>query len=373
MRRQTTKPLRLGSLFSGIGGFELAASWLGWEIAWTCEILPYPSAVLARHWPAAPNLGDITRVDWAAVERPDVLCGGFPCQDVSNAGKRAGIGGERSGLWREFARAIGTLRPRYIVVENVAALLSPRRGFGAVLGDLAALGYDAEWQVISAADVGAPHLRERVWIIAAPRPFPDSLERAVWELRQWIGQQQGEPRPAVARYDGAQRRVADADGSGPAHTAEGDARGKVRAGRDATGGCRGALADADGGGCFGLWEPEHAGEPSASRVKPDGRGTRRRRPRPVPDAERDRLERELPAGPAAPPTDGPGGWNRSDWWGVEPGMGRVVNGFPSRVDRLKTQSRLEGIGNAIVPGNGYAVLWAIQQAETYNLKGRCQW
>jgi DNA (cytosine-5)-methyltransferase 1 len=159
-------PLRIGSLFAGIGGFDLAARWMGWETAWYSEIDPYCCAVMAKHFPDALSLGDITKVDWSTVERPDLLCGGFPCQDISNAGKRAGIDGERSGLWSEFARAIRELRPRYVVVENVAALLG--RGMGRVLGDLAALGYDAEWTVLSAADVGAPHLRERIWIVAYP-------------------------------------------------------------------------------------------------------------------------------------------------------------------------------------------------------------
>jgi DNA (cytosine-5)-methyltransferase 1 len=96
----------------------------------------------------------------------DVIAGGFPCQDISNAGKRIGISGERSGLWSEFSRIIGELRPRFVLVENVAALLV--RGIETVLGDLAAIGYDAEWQIISAADMGAPHLRKRVWILGYP-------------------------------------------------------------------------------------------------------------------------------------------------------------------------------------------------------------
>jgi DNA (cytosine-5)-methyltransferase 1 len=166
-------PLRIGSLFAGIGGFDLAARWMGWETAWYSEIDPYCCAVMAKHFPDALSLGDITKVDWSTVERPDLLCGGFPCQDISNAGKRAGIDGERSGLWSEFARAIRELRPRYVVVENVAALLG--RGMGRVLGDLAALGYDAEWTVLSAADVGGA---------APPRANLDcGLPRLRWTRR----------------------------------------------------------------------------------------------------------------------------------------------------------------------------------------------
>jgi DNA (cytosine-5)-methyltransferase 1 len=135
-----------------------------------CEIDPFCRRVLAKHWPEVPIHDDIRTLnaDWLAEMGawPDVICGGFPCTDISLAGKGAGITGPQSSLWREYARLIGEIRPRYVLVENVAALLG--RGLGDVLGDLAALGYDAEWQVISAADVGAPHLRERVWIVAYP-------------------------------------------------------------------------------------------------------------------------------------------------------------------------------------------------------------
>ena len=157
--------MKVGDLFSGIGGFSLAAEWTGWETIWFSEIDDYASKVLKKHWPAVPNLGDITKIDWSSVERPDLLCGGFPCQPVSLAGKGLAQDDER-WLWPEFARAIHDLRPRYVVVENVPGLLA--RGMGDVLGDLAAIGYDAEWQVLSAADVGAPHLRRRVWIVAHP-------------------------------------------------------------------------------------------------------------------------------------------------------------------------------------------------------------
>lgn len=158
--------LTVGSLFAGIGGFDLAADWLGWETLWFSEIDPYAIEVFRAEFPSARNVGDITTVDWADVPYPDIVCGGFPCQDTSTAGKRVGIGGARSGLWREFARAIRELRPRYVVVENGTGLL--HRGMGDVLGDLAKIGYDAEWEVLSASDVGAPHARARVWLVAYP-------------------------------------------------------------------------------------------------------------------------------------------------------------------------------------------------------------
>jgi DNA (cytosine-5)-methyltransferase 1 len=123
--------------------------------------------VLAKHWPNIKRYGDIRECGKRNLESVDIISGGFPCQDISNAGKRAGIEGERSGLWSEMFRIICELRPRFVVVENVAALL--KRDMGRVLGDLASVGYDAEWNCISCASIGGNHLRERVWIVAYPR------------------------------------------------------------------------------------------------------------------------------------------------------------------------------------------------------------
>ena len=160
--------LTFGELFAGIGGFSLGLERAGMTCKWQVEIDPYATAVLNKHWPDVPKHDDVrtfppTHDDYSV----DLICGGFPCQDISVAGKGAGLAGERSGLWYEFARIIGQLRPRYVVVENVAALLT--RGMDAVLGTLSTLGYDAEWHVIPAAAVGAPHRRERVWIVAYAR------------------------------------------------------------------------------------------------------------------------------------------------------------------------------------------------------------
>lgn len=181
--------MNIGSLFSGAGGLDMAVEHVfGGNVVWHCEQDKAASKVLAHRWPNVPNLGDITAVDWTAVEPVDVLCGGFPCTDVSAAGKRAGIAeGTRSGLWSEMAVAIGVLRPSIVIIENVRGLLSARahrnvesadttlgnkserfilRAAGAVLGDLADLGYDAQWTTVAAGDVGAPHRRERVFVVA---------------------------------------------------------------------------------------------------------------------------------------------------------------------------------------------------------------
>ncbi len=160
--------MKVLDLFSGIGGFSLGLERAGMQTVAFCEIDPFCWRVLAKHWPEVPCYDDVRTLTADRLETDritvDVICGGFPCQDISLAGIGAGINGERSGLWREYARLIGELRPRYVVVENVAALLI--RGLDRVLGDLAALGYDAEWHCIPAAAVGAPHRRDRVWIIA---------------------------------------------------------------------------------------------------------------------------------------------------------------------------------------------------------------
>jgi DNA (cytosine-5)-methyltransferase 1 len=156
--------MTVGSLFAGIGGFDLGFERAGYRVRWQVEINAYCRAVLRKHWPGVRRYGDVRRVGRHNLEPVDVICGGFPCQDISIAGAGAGLDGARSGLWREYARIIREVRPRYVVVENVPALLS--RGLGTVLADLAACGYDAEWDCLPAAAVGAPHRRDRVWIVA---------------------------------------------------------------------------------------------------------------------------------------------------------------------------------------------------------------
>lgn len=177
--------LRLLDLFSGIGGFSLGLERSGaFETVAFCEIDPFCRRVLKKHWPEVPCYDDVRSLsaerlaaDGIAI---DAICGGFPCQDISVAGKGAGIEGKRSGLWSEYARLIGELRPRVVVVENVAALLG--RGLDRVLGDLAALGFDAAWDCIPASYLGAPHNRDRLWLVANPERGQRWLQSYVREI-----------------------------------------------------------------------------------------------------------------------------------------------------------------------------------------------
>lgn len=178
--------MRYGSLFSGYGGLDLAVEEVfGAECAWHSDIDPDVSRVLAKRWPGVPNIGDVSEVgdparlfawQWDDLAPVDIVCGGFPCQDISRAGKGAGlVEGTRSGLWFEMARAVRLLRPAVVIVENVPLIRS--RGLDRVLGDLAEVGYDAAWTSLRASDVGAPHRRERVFVLArdrhAARPLPN--------------------------------------------------------------------------------------------------------------------------------------------------------------------------------------------------------
>jgi DNA (cytosine-5)-methyltransferase 1 len=162
--------VNLLDLFSGIGGFSLGLQRAGMTTTAFCEIEPFCRAVLRKHWPDVPIYDDVRTLTGARLAADgiavDVICGGFPCQDISCAGSRVGIDGSRSGLWSEYARIIGEVRPRFVIVENTDDLAV--RGLGRVLGDLATLGYDAEWHCIPAAAAGADHWRDRLWIVSYP-------------------------------------------------------------------------------------------------------------------------------------------------------------------------------------------------------------
>ena len=264
---QGVNDMRMLDLFSGIGGFSLAASWV-WgdelEIAGFCEIDEYCGKVLNKNFPGVPVYKDITKLDGKQFKNIDLLTGGFPCQDISVAGRGAGIeDGTRSGLWSEMLRVISEVRPGYALIENVPMLTI--RGGTRVIADLTQIGYDASWTIVSAQDVGAWHRRKRIWIVAYP-----NRDRTKWNESE----------------NGTGRR------------------------------------------------PEQSGEnvpdTESKRLKPF-----KNRTAIIRSQERSELlcrsgdtERIRPNG---------------KYWAVEPNVGRVANGVPNRVDRLK------GLGNAIVP------------------------
>ena len=252
--------LTFGSLFAGIGGIDLGFERAGLNCKWQVEIDDYARRVLAKHWPSVRRHDDIRTWPTADAERVDIIAGGFPCQDISYAGKGAGLGGERSGLFFELVRVVREMGPRFVVLENVAALLT--RGLGDVLGTLAAIGYDAEWHCIPAAAVSAPHIRDRVFILAYAK-----------ELQCNGG--------IVYRKH---------------------AKGKVSKPRD-------------GGSATHVANSSKPGLPLPKCQTLLGEG-RRKEGRAVAEC---------------------------DWWSTEPAVGRVANGIPNRVDRLR------GLGNAVVP------------------------
>jgi DNA (cytosine-5)-methyltransferase 1 len=297
--------VNVGSLFAGIGGFDLGLERAGLCIAWQVELDPYCQAVLARRFPRARRFPDIREVGAGILPPVDLLCGGFPCQDLSVAGKGAGIDGARSGLWSEFARIVRELRPRYVLVENVPALLSgkgrrwDRAPVGRVLGDLAALGYDAEWACLSAREFGAPHLRKRVWIVA----YPDGggREAEVGDLCE------GQPDAS-----GCGPELADParDAEAWSEAAPGAERQRARPGGSEGGGRALAHSDRDRrdeGICVGAGHTSGKGD--ALGLGPRERGQGR----------------------------------ASHAWTTEPDVGRVAHGVPDRVERLAA------LGNALVP------------------------
>jgi DNA (cytosine-5)-methyltransferase 1 len=220
--------LTVGSLFSGIGGLDLGLERAGFKVIWQSEIDPFASKVLKKHWPEVTNYGDIKQIDWGTVERPDVICGGYPCQPFSLAGERKGTDDPRH-LWPWVLEAISRLRPKYAILENVRGHLS--MGGTTVIANLASIGYDAEWSIVRASDFGAPHRRERIFIIAYPNVQPDlppkftmgrkepSVNTAgrlgVWDIHSRRGRWAAEP--AIPRVDdGLPNRVDRVKGLGNA-------------------------------------------------------------------------------------------------------------------------------------------------------------
>jgi len=342
--------LTVGSLFSGIGGIDLGLERAGMTVRWHSEIDPYACQVLKKHWPDIPNLGDITRVDWKEVPYVDVIAGGYPCQPFSLAGKRNGENDPRH-LWPFFRDAISVLRPRYALLENVRGHLT--LGGLSVIGDLASIGYDAEWRVISAASVGANHRRDRLIIVTYPNGSDESDVSVNGRRQKNVG--------LVANTDGGDT----SDGrQRPALSCEGRSRGN------------------DGGGSrshsweIGVEEPrENPGDVADSESRTnrhDRKNIRKALEQKYPSCDegcdcgesgesghRENVadtnaweigrwfggdgttEREVFSrgniGSGISKYDG------REWWQTEPDVGRVAHGVPSRVDRLK------GLGNAVVP------------------------
>ena len=312
-------PLTLLDLFSGIGGFSLGLERTGgFRTIAFCECEPYPRAVLANHWPEVPCYDDIRtltaeRMAADGLVRPDAICGGFPCQDISAAGKGAGIEGERSGLWREMRRLVSECRPRWVVAENVSALRT--RGADRVLGDLETLGYACWPLVVGAAHAGAPHRRGRAWILAYAddggregreavcrrQPFP-FYSRSVSANSVC---EQHEVRPPSEQWAPGQELSADVDG-------------KHRR----------------------IEQRQLCGIASRSWNEPDRCG---------PAAADSRLSGlalpKLSGGHCQAPGSGHDGRSTAErgWWSSEPDVVRVAYGVPARVDRIAA------LGNAVVP------------------------
>lgn len=345
------RALTIGSLFSGYGGIELGLEQLGmFKTIWHCEIEPYPSAVLAEHWPGVPNLGDITKVEWTKVERPDVLVGGFPCQDVSMSGKRKGLKHDtRTGLWYAFAKAIRVLRPRFVIGENVAGLLVPKRernrveqaALGVVLAQLSSLGYDAEWQVISAAELGAPHRRDRVFIVAWRRGdgTDNFADPAV------CGAETKDASYAEGARYGRRPSANGDDGRRWLSEQEAQEQSVVRC--EAEGCCP---SDADPSQC-GCCEPQtNADAHREFREYADGRSeaptdTFKER------FKTDRTNRQCqPCAHAGTPKTGcDGATNYWGEWTLEPPICQLDDGPTARMDRYFWREQIKALGNGVVP------------------------
>jgi DNA (cytosine-5)-methyltransferase 1 len=300
--------MKVLDLFSGIGGFSLGLERAGFKTVAFCEIDKKARMVLQKHWPTIPIFDDVTTLTKDKLDAHgisvDVICGGFPCQDLSVAGKGAGLEGSRSGLWFEFHRLIKEIRPSWVIVENVSVLRS--RGLDRVLRSLAEIGYDAEWHCIPASAVGAPHQRDRIWIVAYPGDEG---------LRPCSGRDGVEPHQQNQGRDDFQGRGRANVGlasSGKPPNMEKDVV-------DPTGGRRESLSHGNTKPNNVIASSSVANSGSAGLQRDEwGRETRTQRI----------SKRYI---------------TQCGWWEIEPDVGRVANGVPGRVDRLKQ------LGNSVVP------------------------
>lgn len=324
------KPLTFGSLFAGIGGFDLGLERAGMVCKWQVEIDEYASKVLAKHWPNVHRWDDVCTWPQENTEYVDVICGGFPCQDISYAGKGAGLDGERSGLWFEFARVVREMEPRAVAVENVAALLT--RGLDEVLGTLASLGYDAEWDCIPAAAVGAPHIRDRIFILGyasgkrlparriCDREYVGNESDAASENSKVLADTQGQRRRETREHCERQAKRPTDSRDVLAGSKSNRRRQRITDGRRS---CEGTSPREERGlGDGDSFSSDTDSEVLASRDEPRvireaTRGTL---------AELERIRSKY-----------------RGFWDTEPAVGRVANGIPNRAHRLR------GLGNAIVP------------------------
>lgn len=320
------------ALFAGAGGGLLGGKLLGWRTVCAVEWEPYPASVLCARQndgllPPFPIWDDVQTFDgkpWAGVV--DVVSGGFPCQDISAAGKGAGIDGERSGMWREMARIIREVRPRFVFVENSPMLTS--RGLGTVLGDLASMGFNARWGVLGAADVGANHQRDRIWIVAKWRGHLPHAQHD--RIRRWE-QQQESAEKEIGKLANATELFSNGGNDNARICMEREAQSefgndcgtKVVANANSTHG--------EGNQRTKRTQQEHANSDGTSELAntQDKRNVWRLW--------------GLGATQSQDNDRGSQSYGRREWWQVEPNVGRVADGVAARVDRLKA------IGNGQVP------------------------
>lgn len=301
--------LTVGSLFSGIGGLDLGLERAGMKVIWQSEIDPYCNKVLKKHWPEVPNYGNIKEIDWRTVERPNVICGGYPCQPFSTAGKRRGTDDPRH-LWPWVRTAISQLRPDYAILENVRGHLS--LGGLQVIGEIAEIGYDAEWRLVSAAGMGAPHRRDRIIIVAYPN---NTRNRTPNSGNNRDGATKSQKWQDVAQFGVSGRGTNVADSSQQQFNGRGHKHSSSEIKQ------RKALQEPFNRGNSEVpndVSKRHGEHRFATDITAKGRLWR----------VDDRREK---------------GYDGGSWWKVEPDVGRVANGVPHRLDRLR------GLGNAVVP------------------------
>lgn len=332
-------------LFSGIGGFSLGLERTGgFETVAFCDSDKKTHLVLKKHWPNVPIFDDVSTLKGTDLGTVDIITGGFPCQDLSVAGKGAGLAGARSGLWWQFHRLIEETQPKYIIAENVAVLRS--RGLDEVLRSLDSIGYDAEWHCIPASAVGAPHQRDRIWIVAHPRHrgWRDCLSRST-------------------RGDG-ERKHEKTIGTTEAVTPSGSSEAQKTVAYSNGG------VEANGGKCSIPTQQSNGGRIEQGRSGQNDwqgciRGPRQGSKDDVADSSRQGLEgfgiraigTEQEESMSTRSGCIVGGIAKSDFWEIEPELGRVADGIPNRLDRLKQ------LGNSLVPQIPELIGYAILQKE----------